>query len=277
MKKIIVAMDFSRGAINAMDYAIDLALTANSEVLLLWVDTNFDEKTIVGEKNEIRHDAKLELKRIIEEKKEKHEGLQISFKLKKGKVYQELASQVLASNADLVVVGTHGISGFEEFWVGSNAFKIISYSPCPVISVRADFTKSGSINRILIPIDDTFDTTKKVPMATKIAVAFGAQAELLGIYYSELPSLKKITDGYIKESERYLLRHGLKTNFKACSSNNVSASIVKYAEDSQADLIVIMTDQDKANHDIIMGNNAQQIINRSSIPILSVKPGEMVF
>jgi len=40
---------------------------------------------------------------------------------------------------------------------------------------------------------------------------------------------------------------------------------------------VIMTDQDKATSDIIMGMNSQQIINRSSIPILSVKPDKMEF
>ncbi len=277
MKTIIVAMDFSQGAMNAMDYAIDLALNTNSEIMMLWVDSNNKEKAAFGEKNEIRHDAKLELEKIVQEKSEKHVGINISYKLRKGKVYQELASQVVAAKADLAIIGTHGISGFEEFWVGSNAFKIISYSPCPVISVRTDFTVGGSVKNIVLPIDDSFDTTKKVPMAAKLALAFGADIQLLAIYYSDLPSLKKITDVHIKETKRYLLGKGIEIKFKSCTSNNVPASIVKYAEDLQADLIVIMTDQDKATKDIIMGFNSQQIINRSSIPILSVKPGKMEF
>ena len=277
MKTIIIAMDFSKGALNAMEYAIDLALITNSEILMLWVDTNIGEKNCAGEKNELRHDAKLELEKIIQEKQEKHEGLKISYKLRKGKVYQELASQVKHDKADLVVAGTHGISGFEEFWVGSNAFKIISYSPCPVISVRTDFTTARRIKNIILPIDDSFDTTKKVPMAAKLALAFGADIQLLALHYSELPSLRKITDKHITETKRYLNSKGVKTNFKACTSNNMSSSIVKYAEDLQADLIVIMTDQDKANKDIIMGFNSQQIINRSAIPILSVKPDKMEF
>jgi len=277
MKKIIIAMDFSQGALNAMDYAIDLALITSSEILMLWVDTNIGEKNCAGEKNEIRHDAKLELEKIIQEKQEKHEELKIGYKLRKGKVYQELASQVKNDKTDLVVVGTHGISGFEEFWVGSNAFKIISYSPCPVISVRTDFTTERRIKNIILPIDDSFDTTKKVPMAAKLALAFGADIQLLALHYSELPSLRKITDTHITETKRYLNSKGVKTKFKSCTSNNMSSSIVKYAEDLQADLIVIMTDQDKANKDIIMGFNSQQIINRSAIPILSVKPDKMEF
>jgi len=277
MKKIIVAMDFSQGSMNALNYAVDVALSADSEILMLWVDTNIEEKYGLGEKNEVRQDAKIELKSIIETKKAEHEELKIAYKLRKGKVYQELAIQANSCNADLVVVGTHGIGGFEEFWVGSNAFKIISYAPCPVISVRTDFTAKGSIKNIVLPIDDSFDTTKKVPMAAKLAKTFGANIQLLSVYYSELTSLKKVTDNNVKETKRFLQRKGVFTNVKSCVSNNVSTSIVRYAEDLNADLIVIMTDQDKASKDIIMGINSQQIINRSSIPILSVKPDKMEF
>lgn len=277
MKKIIVAMDFSKGANNALNYAIDIALSTNSEILLLWVDTRIDGSFIPGGKNEERQDAKLELKSIISAKTEEHQGLEISYKLRKGKVYQELALQAESCNTDLIIVGTHGIGGFEEFWVGSNAFKIISYSPCPVISVRTDFSKEGNIKSIVLPIDDSFDTTKKVPMAAKLALAFNAEIQVLAIYYSELASLKKLTDTNIKETKRFLVGKGVITKYKTCLANNVSSSIVKFAENNSADLIVIMTDQDKASKDILMGINSQQIINRSSIPILSVKPDKLEF
>lgn len=268
-------MDFSQGALNALDYAIDIALSTNSEIVLLWVDSENIEKS--GEKNEIRNDAKLELKNLIDEKKVKFHDLKISFKQKRGKVYQELAALALATQADLAIIGTHGIGGFEEFWVGSNAFKIISYAPCPVISVRTDFTKGAKIERIILPIDNSLDTLKKVPMAAKLAKAFDAEILLLGVYYSNLASIRKKTDGYLLEAEKYLSSHDIRLEFKSCKSNNISSSIVMYAEKMNADLIVIMTDQDKATSDIIMGINSQQIINRSPIPILSVKPGKMEF
>jgi nucleotide-binding universal stress UspA family protein len=276
MKTIIVAMDFSKGALNALNYAIDVALMTESEVIMLWVDSSIEGK-FPGEKNEIRNDAKIELKTIIDTRTSEHEALQISYKLKKGKVYQEIASLAKNVDADLVIVGTHGIGGFEEFWVGSNTFKIISYSPCPVISVRTDFVLGGSIKKIILPIDDSFETTKKVPMAAKIAQAFKADILILRIYESELPSIRKKTDVYVKDTIRFLKTKSINVEEAPCSSNNISKSIVKYAEKAEADLIVIMTDQDKATSDIIMGMNSQQIINRSSIPILSVKPDKMEF
>ena len=37
--------------------------------------------------------------------------------------------------AGLIITGSHGISGFEEYWIGSNAFKIVTYATCPVVTV----------------------------------------------------------------------------------------------------------------------------------------------
>jgi len=277
MKKIIVAVDFSQGALNALSYAIDIALFMKAEIQMLWVDSNSCDNQVLGTKNEIRHDAKLEMESILEKKSEEYPQLKISYKLRKGKVYKEFASQVSLWGADLAVIGTHGISGFEEFWVGSNAFKIISYSPCPVISVRTDYSKGGNIKKIVLPIDDTFETTKKVPMATKLAKALGAEIEMLSVYYSDLPSMKRLTDKNVEETKVYLGGKSVKLSVTSCKTNNLSKSIVKFTEDIGGDLIVIMTDQDSANKDIIMGVNSQNIINRSLIPILSVKPGELVF
>lgn len=275
MKKILVGMDFSKGALNAFNYAVDVAKSCESQIILLWVESNICEKLEPGEKNEFRHESKLELEKLISENKNANPELSISFKQKRGKIYKEFASVVVANKIDLAIIGTHGIGGFEEFWVGSNAYKIISYCPCPVISVRTDYTKGGNIKKIVLPIDDSIDTTKKVPMAAQLALELHADIEVLGIYESNLPSLKRKTDNYLNETKHYLSEKNIFPIISICKSNNISTSIVKYAEKNGADLMVIMTDQDKATSDIIMGIRSQQIINRSPIPVLSVKPYKM--
>lgn len=275
VKKILVGMDFSNGALNAFNYAVDVAKSCESQIILLWVESNSSEKLIPGEKNEFRHESKLELEKIISDNKKRYPQLNISFKQKKGKVYKEFASVVLANDVGLAIIGTHGIGGFEEFWVGSNAYKIISYCPCPVISVRTDYKKGGNIKKIVLPIDDSIDTTKKVPMAAQLAKELNADIEVLGIYESNLPSLKRKTDHYLSETKQYLSDKNIIPIISICKSNNISTSIVKYAEKNEADLMVIMTDQNKATSDIIMGIRSQQIINRSPIPVLSVKPFKM--
>jgi nucleotide-binding universal stress UspA family protein len=276
MRKILVGMDFSQGAMNALDYSINLAENQETEIVLLWVEPSSGEPVnALGQKNEIRREAKLELEALIQDKNNLHPELKISYKLKKGKIYKEFSTLAANGNFDLALIGTHGISGFEEFWVGSNAYKIISYCPCPVISVRTDYSKKNKIKSIVLPIDDTLDTTKKVPMAVELAQHFQSKIYLLEIYQSDLVSLKRKADNYVTETKSYLEEKGVDYELIQCKSNNSSTAIVTYAEKLEADLMVIMTDQNKATSDIIMGRMAQQIINQSSIPVLSVKPFKM--
>lgn len=273
MKNIIVAMDFSRGAFRALDYAIKIANNTQSNILLVWVDSQ-NTKEISPElcKNELRRDAKIELQRIVEQNSKVLTGGKLKIKLRKGKVYKELAMQAKLSEAALVVVGTHGISGFEEFWIGSNAFKIISYAACPVISIRYDYNFEKPIKRIIVPIDNSTDSIKKIPMAAKLAKAFDAEIHLLSIYTTKLVSLKKKVDRHVLAAEKYLAKENVVFITKVIQSNNLPKSVVEYSNEVKADMIVIMTDQDKANLSILMGDYSQKIINLSSMPILSVKP-----
>lgn len=268
-------MDFSQGALNALEYAVDVAVSTHSDITLLWVEPNTSDKVMPGEKNEVRYDAKVELQAMVQAIALKQPKLKIDFKQKRGKIYQEVAAFVHQNQIDIVIIGTHGIGGVEEFWVESNAYKIISYCPCPVISIRTDYKKGGSINKIILPIDDSLDTTRKVPMAAEFAKYFGAEIRVLGIYDSDLISIRKRTDNYIRVTENYLDKNEVNHKFIHCTSNNISTSLVKYAEGEGADMMVIMTDQNKATSDIIMGRKAQQIINQSPIPVLSVKPDKL--
>ena len=63
---------------------------------------------------------------------------EFNYKIRKGKVHVEIANQAKYSDAMLVIAGTHGVTGFEEFWIGSNAYRIVTYAPCPVITVRTN-------------------------------------------------------------------------------------------------------------------------------------------
>jgi hypothetical protein len=68
------------------------------------------------------------------------------------------------TDADLIIAGTHGVTGFEQYWIGSNAYRIVSYAPCPVITVRFDFDFDNDIRNVVLPIDATPDTRQKVPL-----------------------------------------------------------------------------------------------------------------
>ncbi len=273
MKNIIVAMDFSKGALHALDYAIKIANQTQSNILLVWVDASNTKETAEGLcKNEIRRDAKIELQQIIDEKSKALTGGKFKMKMRKGKVFQELALQAKSSEADLIVAGTHGISGYEEFWIGSNAFKIISYAPCPVISLRFNYNIDEPIKTIIVPIDNSTDSIKKIPTAAKLAKAFQAEIHLLSIYTTNLATLKKKVDRSMLEAKKYLTKESVSYVVHKLQTHNLPLTVVNYSKSVNGNMVVIMTDQEKANLSILMGDYSQKIINLSEIPILSVKP-----
>lgn len=64
----------------------------------------------------------------------------ISFRIRKGKIYHEIVQVADELDAFLILIGTHGASGFEEFWIGSNAYRIVCATERPIITIREVLT-----------------------------------------------------------------------------------------------------------------------------------------
>ncbi len=157
MSTIVVAVDFSNSSIHAIEYAIPISNRLKADIILAWVDKIAPTESIYPDSStESRNEAKKRFEELIKSyHKRMGKDLKIDYKLKKGKVYYEIDNLARNANATLIITGTHGISGFEEYWIGSNAFKIVTYASRPVITVRHDFPIKKCIERILVPIDSS--------------------------------------------------------------------------------------------------------------------------
>jgi nucleotide-binding universal stress UspA family protein len=275
MQPIIVAVDFSNTSLHAVEYAICLANRMKSEIHLVWVDKiNPQESVYPDTSNENRNEAKKRFEELIAQLKPRLEkGVSIDFKLKKGKIFREVDTLARSSSADLIVTGAHGISGFEEFWIGSNAYKIVTFTATPVITVRHDFAITNCIERILVPMDGSIETIQKIPYSVKIAKLFDAEIHLLTTHNNNIKSIQRIADKYAQIAVDYLVKNEVKFIEDSLVSNDLTKSVIRYAIEMKADLITIMTEQETPVN-IHMGARAQQLINQSPIPVLSITPVE---
>ena len=196
-------------------------------------------------------------------------GLKIEYKLKKGKVHYEVDALAKTINALMIIAGAHGISGFEEFWIGSNAFKMVTYATIPVITVRHDFSVKKSIDKILIPIDNSIETLQKLPFAVQLAKWFKSEIHVVTTHSSHLKSIQRLSEKYAQQAIQYLKTHELKYISDSIVSNDITKAVISYATSIDADLITIMTEQETPMN-VLMGPHAQQLINQSSIPVLSI-------
>jgi nucleotide-binding universal stress UspA family protein len=276
MKEIIVAIDFSKGSLHALRYAIHFANKAKCNVMMVYVDSRSGQDVSFSpESGELRDEMLQNFEELVALMRPDLTGGKLSYKLRKGKVYHELAIQARLNKADLVITGTHGISGFEEFWIGSNAFRIVSYAPCPVITVRSSYDATRPINNIVIPIDHTADTLQKLPLAANLAKIFGAEIHILALHSSRLKSLQTKIETTVVKVEKYLANCGVAFSTEFRFAENLTDTTLEFVNDSDADLIIIMTEQESSDANILLGQFAQQLVNFSPVPILSVQPKEV--
>ena len=271
MQPIIVAIDFSNTSIHCIEYAISIANKVKSDIILVWVDKlNVQESLYPDTSNQNRNEAKKRFEDLVRQYgKKMGKGLKIEYKLRKGKVYHEVDSLAKNTCALLIIAGAHGISGFEEFWIGSNAFKMVTYASVPVITVRNDFRITKSMKNILVPIDNTAETLQKLPFVTRLAQLFKSEVHVVTTHSSHLKSIQRISEKYARQAIQYLEDNHVKFLQDSIVSNDITKAVISYAAQIDADLISIMTEQETPMN-ILMGPHTQQLINQSPVPVLSV-------
>jgi nucleotide-binding universal stress UspA family protein len=275
MHPIIVAVDFSNTSIHALEYAIPFANKLKSDIIMVWVDkVTATEGIYPDTSNENRNEAKKRFEDLIQQyEKVLSKETKLDYKLRKGKIYHELDGLARTTGALMIVTGSHGISGFEEYWIGSNAFKIVTYATTPVITVRHDFPVGKNIDRILAPVDSSVETLQKFPVLARLAEVFGAEIHIVATHYSQLKSIQRIAENYADQAVQYLAKNKIKYVRDQIVSNDITKKTISYALEMKADLISIMTEQETPAN-ILLGPHAQQMINNSPIPTLSIHPQE---
>jgi nucleotide-binding universal stress UspA family protein len=271
MSKIIVAVDFSECSINALQHAVSIAEKCARDLVLVWVQKPQTEKDKFDKPaKESVKDVENQFRELIAKYQPELPGNKITYKLRTGKVYREITAEARETNAMMVVAGTHGASGFEEFWIGSNANRIISASPCPVITIRAGIDIHRPLRKILLPIDSTLETRQKTNFTGYLAKAHNAEIYILAMYSSRIKEIKNNVDLYAEQVAAHLEEEKIKYRIEHADADNISDKMIEFAQKIDANLISIMTEQETTTSNLWMGTYAHQTVNHSPIPVLSI-------
>lgn len=271
MKNILVPIDFSADSINALEHAISFANIVNANITLIHVkkNKNFEMPFYFKDFNLAVGKSVEDFMEIIINKYKDKVKNKLDFKIRQGNVYKEITNQAKYDDAYLIVMGTHGVSGFEELWIGSNAFRVVSNAPCPIITIRNGFLHK-KLKNIVMPIDLSTESRQKVPFVTELAKAFDATVNILGVSEFKSVEIKAKLKAYCSQVEEYLKEKGVKYNKNILVGSNIIDQTIEYANKVNSELIVIMTEQ-PTNVAFWLGPNAQQMVNHSPIPVLSFR------
>ncbi|MGL5889812.1 MAG: universal stress protein [Bacteroidia bacterium] len=279
LQKILVPVDFSETGMLALEHAGHIAGLAKADLILLHV-LPVNQYHFESPEPELHIDNYDRVNAIVEERlneaveaiRERH-GVKARSLSAKGPVAREIIELANEEQVDLIVMGTHGSKGFEELFIGSNAHKVVSLAKCPVITVQTHATRVGFTN-IVLPIDRSAHSREKVNTALQFANLYDAKIHILGLLENneehENDKLQIVLDQVQHAVEHAKLRFSRQT----VKGTNLAYEAMRFGPQVNADLIVIMTEQESALTGFFLGPRAKQIVNHSRIPVMSIKPKE---
>jgi len=252
-KKILVAFDNSIAAKSALNSAYGVSLKFDSSITVVLVS---------GGKEDNASEARGFLENFAKEM-----NTSLDIQERQGSVYEEVLALEKQGDYDLILQGSHGSSGWKSMFMGSNAFRVVSGSNCPVISVT-EGASSPELTNILLPLADSRSTRQKVPYCIEIAKAFGATVHILGVSKGSGDETKKTVNSYVSQTKRYLEERGIACSVKEEFGVKVPETCIKYGEELKAGLMLMMTETESSG--VFMDSYAQQLVNNSAIPVMTI-------
>lgn len=279
IKKILVPTDFSEVSLCALDYAANIARVAGAEIILLHVFESYQDNTKMKQPLNMKEIVESGIEDQLEEVKSQNKnlwGLKLRSKVMQGKIHQQIQVAAKHEKIDLIVMGTHGVSGIgdiSKFFLGSNAYRTVANAPCPILTVR-EAKKNIRFKDIVLPFDNSKESKLKVDFAIEWAKLFESTIHLLALtavldeltLTSEISKLKKL----VGEVETKLKNANIPYHVKMMRNKKISSSVIDYAKKSNADIIFIVTGKVYAINEILGASTQKNIITDSHVPVLSL-------
>lgn len=270
-KVILVGIDFSDCSINALEHAITIARKAKSGIAMVWINhLDYSKEIFSVEPQNLEKEVTIRFEALVKKYQYHLHEEKIEYHIKKGKIYKEICKVANDIDAFLIVIGTHGSSGFEEFWIGSNANRMVSGSTRPIITIRAGIDIGTDLKKIVLPLDSTKITRQKLPMTALLAKYFNSEVHILGMLTTTSDDIRYRVKNYVSQAEEYFAENGIKYKSTFIDAANITEETVNYAKGIKANLISIMTEQETTAANLFLGPYASQMVNHSPIPVLSI-------
>jgi nucleotide-binding universal stress UspA family protein len=293
IERILCPVDFSEGSRRAVDHALAIARWDNASVTALhvtpprilapYIDPRVNPPPIGRTRDELEN-LRLQLALFVEQESG---DFSVASVVKEGLVAGEILRFAEASRADVVVMGTHGRSGFQRLILGSVTESVLRHAACPVLTVPpgvADAVPVGPelFRRILCAVDFSAPSLRALDYASSLAQEGEASLTVLHVF-EPVADYVAVTVGGVDNkamqaaAERHL--HTLVAG-RANGSGEVitmlavgkpGREILEVAEAQQIDLIVLGVAGRGAADIFWFGSTANQVVRRASCPVLTLR------
>jgi nucleotide-binding universal stress UspA family protein len=278
INQILIPMDFSDQALIALDQSYNLAQFYSAEITLLYVIEEGGALSRIFSKSFDEAAMKKEVEEKLDElakETEKKKKIKVNTIVTRGAVYEKILEIADMVNCKMIMMGCNGTVGMRKRFIGSNALRVVRESKCPVITIKGKHHREGCKN-IVLPIDLSKETREKVNKAIELGKLYGSTIRVVSVMFTLDEFVVNKLSRQMEQVRAFIVKGGVKATaemVKAIKGDETLAqAIVDYSNKVDADLIMIMTQQEKETTPLFVGSTAQGIINNSDIPVMSIIP-----
>ena len=273
MKTLIVPTDFSPAALNAMNYAADMALQIHASLMLFHVYqvpvAVSDVPIVLVSLDELKEQAEKKLAKLEADLVHITSGkLKIYTETRLGNVVDELEDVCKKINPFAVVMGSVGHSALERTIFGSTTLTAIKHLTFPVICVPKGKEYGSGIKKIGFACDfrEVVQTTP-APLIKNFVKEFNAELHVLNVDYK---------DRHFKPDtpEQSALLHEelqeLNPKYDFIEHEDIEDGINEFAEKNNLDLIISIPKKHKLLEGMFKTSSTRQLVFESHIPVMCV-------
>ena len=205
-------------------------------------------------------------------------------------VHLEIVAQAEAIHAELIVIGSHGRSGFKRLLLGSIAEQVLRMARCPVIVVprnamQLDTARARAFSRILCPVDFSCDAIAALCHATRLARRVRGSVTVVHVIdipaaLYEMPGFDIATyrrDAVAKSRNRLselIPEHTARALAVVVAEGRPDQEILRVAAERDLDLIVMGVSARRAVDLAVFGSTTHRVLRGASCPVLTVRHEE---
>lgn len=269
MKGIIVPVDFSKTAAHALDFAVQIARKKHFPLTVLHI-VEFPVGSIVdpvGISVPPVYDPEftdLLLEKGKEKMKEflsKYKDLpNLESKVEIGNPYSGISDKLSDDAYDLIIMGTKGVTGLREFFIGSNTEKVVRTAHCPVIAVR-DKVELAEVKDIAFATDGREVSEDLMAHLKQLQDILNGKLHIVRI---NTPNRFE-KDRLIKPLLEKLAQRFMLTNYTVNVYNDQyeEEGIMNFSEKIDADIIALGTHGRRGLSHFMLGSLAEDVVNHT--------------
>jgi nucleotide-binding universal stress UspA family protein len=275
MKRILVPVDFSKPAENALKVAAELVRKNKGELYVLHVvemaETLFGTEQFNVNDEQIIFFMKMAKKRFAKFLDRPYlEGLKVIDSVEVGSPTMGINEVIENEKIDLLVMGSNGASGIDEILIGSNTEKVVRHSKVPVLVVKQELEKLD-INEIVFASNFEEENLNAFQNAKAFADSFNAKLHLL---YVNLPGNQFYSSEEITTQIKNFLEKANMSDFDNIMIYNdytIELGVINGATSLKADLIAMPTHGRKGLSHFFNGSIGEDVVNHSTLPVITFK------